>query len=75
MTDRSIIMLEDDDGAIVFRADGSQELKIPNLNAEEDCPEHIVVMTGIFDRCADPLFRAEMVRHMETEALQGRGRR
>ena len=69
MTAKTLIALDDADGAIVFRSDGGYELKIPNFPKEDDCPDHLTIMAGVYDRLADPLFCGEMIAHIERQAL------
>lgn len=47
MTDQTPITLGDEDGAIVFRADGTYEVKLGNKAKELIAPDHLVLMIGL----------------------------
>ena len=65
MTERTIISLGDEDGALIFKADGSCEIKFGAKAKQIAAPGHLVLMVGLHGMLGLEEFRDEVIEYVD----------
>ena len=75
MTDKTLIALGDEDGAIVFRADGVCELRFGKRAKQMAAPDHLVLMVGLHGMLEVEDFRQEVIELVDDAVAIGSRRK
>jgi hypothetical protein len=66
MTDKALFALGEEDGAIVFRADGTYELRFGRKAKQAEAAEHLLLMIGLHGMLSsDDEVKAEVIEYVD----------